>query len=128
VRRLARVAIEVARLACSRERLEEAPAVSTPETSRRNARRLLRGLFAIEPLPTDPPGPAAPPRRGSLHSIFAPEPLPTDVPGPAAPPRRRWLHWIFAPEPLPRDPVPPRRRRPSRLAALFAPEKLDDSP
>jgi len=96
--RIARAALEILRLTIARERLggELAPA---PAGSHR-PRRLLRLLFAIEPLPLDPPAPSR--RRGSL------------------------LAALLTPEPLPRDPVAsaPSRRR-SRLAALFAPEKLD---
>jgi hypothetical protein len=103
VRRLARAAIRVGRLACARERLEEAPPVAAPG-GRRDSGRFVRALFAIEPLPADPP---FPPARG----------------------RHSWFRWLFAPETLPYDdPVPPARRRRSRLATLFSPERLDDSP
>jgi hypothetical protein len=56
--------------------------------------------------------------------LFAVEPLPLDPPAPARP--RLRLGRLLAPEPLPEDPVLPPRRRSGGLAALFAPESLDD--
>jgi hypothetical protein len=99
--RFLRATIAVIRSICAREVLGEEPAtLATHPTGA--GRRLLRLLFAIEPLPLDPP---APPRR-----------------------RRALLRTLFAPERLPLDPVPASPRRRSRLAALLAPERLDDSP
>jgi hypothetical protein len=99
VRRIARVASEILRVTFAREPLGEAPRSQAAAPARRRA---LRMLFAVEPLPLDPPAPPRP-RRASLWSLLAPEPLP-------------------------RDPVPPATRRRGRLAALFAPERLDDPP
>jgi hypothetical protein len=96
--RFVRAAIDAVRLILAREVLEEVPAPAPrPE---RAPRRFLRLLLAIEPLPLDPPAP----RR-----------------------RRAFLGALFAPEPLPHDPVSAAPRRRSRLWALFALERLDDS-
>jgi hypothetical protein len=100
VRRIARVATEILRLTFARESL--GPASASERRAPRPAGRFLRVLFAVEPLPMDPPAPA---RRAGLS-----------------------LRAFLAPEPLPEDPVPPAARHRSRLAAFFAPEKLDDSP
>ena len=89
----------------------------------------LRLAFARDSLGHEPPPAAgAPARRGVLHVLLVSrEPLGEE---PAAPPRegRPLLRWVFGHETLPLDPEPPRAARRSRLAALFAPEKLDDSP
>jgi hypothetical protein len=62
-----------------------------------------------------------------LHVLFvSTEPLGTE---PERRTRRSLLHTLFAPETLPLDPEPgPPPRRRGRLAALLAPEKLDDAP
>ena len=114
------MAADVLRLAITREKLGDAPP-SLPSAVSPPAPGVLHVLFVSrEPLGTDPePPPRA--RRSLLHALFAPEALPFD---PVAPPAPR---SGSRPEPLPFDPVPqaaPRRR--SRLAALLAPEKLDD--
>lgn len=100
VKRIARAALDILKLSLSRDALGEAPP-EAPAPSALAGGRLLRAVFAPEPLPMDPP---SPPRR-----------------------RRPLLRWLLAPEPLPRDPEPPARAGKGRLAALFAPEKLDDS-
>ncbi|HEX9401470.1 MAG TPA: hypothetical protein VF912_15275 [Anaeromyxobacter sp.] len=97
--RIARAAVEILRLTFAHEAIGEPPSTSAPG-SRRAAGRLLRAVFAPETLAMDPP---EAPRES-----------------------RGILHWIFAPEQLPLDPEPAAKRT-SRLAALFAPEKLDDS-
>jgi hypothetical protein len=126
VRRIARAAIDIIRLTFARDRLGDA-AGHGPEPAARAPRRFLRVLLALEPLPLDPPAPARPRRASLLRAALAPEPLPEDPVPPAAPAHPRLgLRALLAPEPLPLDPVPPARRRPSRLAALFAPERLDD--
>lgn len=137
--RFARAAIEVVRLACARERLEDAPEAPVRAAPERDPRRILRLLFRIEPLEpaawaeaVDGPVPRAK-RRDWLRWIFAPEPLPADGAHGAGEavsperPRRSWLRWLFAPESLPHDPEQRPARRRSRLAALFVPERLDDS-
>jgi hypothetical protein len=76
----------------------------------------------------EPSGGAAPAAKGVLHVLLVSrEPLGEE---PAPPPRegRPLLRWIFGREELPLDPEAPRAPRRSRLAALLAPEKLDDSP
>jgi hypothetical protein len=92
----------------------------------------VRLAFARDTLGREaPPSPdtAAPPAPGVLHVLFVSrEPLGHE---PEAPPQdgRPVLRWIFGIEALPRDPEPPPGPpRRSRLAALLAPEKLDDSP
>jgi hypothetical protein len=99
--RMLRGGIELVRLALSRETLGEPPPASAPPAGPRH--RVLHLLFVSrEPLGEEP---VPPPREG-----------------------KHLLRWIFGREVLPEDPVAPRARR-SRLAALFAPEKLeDDSP
>ncbi len=75
------------------ERLPEA----APQVAHRGERPSIRKLlFAVEPLPRDPPLPSRA-RFELAKSLFAPEALPRDPPGP---PRRRshWLRWLFAPE------------------------------
>jgi len=125
VRRIARVATEILRLTFARESLRE-EAGSAPRQPRAPG-RFLRLLFAIEPLPMDPPAPASR-RSGLLSGVFAPEALPQDP----LPPERRpgapgLFRALFAPERLPQDPVPPAPPRAGRLAKLFSFEKLDDS-
>ena len=120
--RIVRAAADVLRLAIAREKLGDAPP-SPPSGVSPSTPGVLHVLFVSrEPLETEPVPPPRP-RRSLLHALFAPEPLPFDpVPPPAPRPGSR-------PAPLPFDPVPqaaPRRR--SRLAALLAPEKLDDVP
>ena len=120
--RIVRAAADVLRLAIAREKLGDAPP-SPPSAVSPPARGVLHVLFVSrEPLGTEPEPPPRP-RRSLLHALFAPERLPFDpVPPPEAKPRSR-------PESLPFDPVPPTAaRRRSRLAALLAPEKLDDVP
>lgn len=98
--RFLRTAVEIFRLAFSRDRLgvDAAP----PPGARRKHPGVLHVLFVSrEPLGFEP---EAPPAR---HSV---------------------LRTIFAPETLPLDPEPPRAARRGRLAALFAPERLDDPP
>jgi hypothetical protein len=125
VRRIARAAIDIIRLTFARERLGDV-AGPGPETAARAPRRFLRMLLAIEPLPLDPPAPAQRHRASLLGAVLGPERLAEEpVPPPAARPRLG-LRALLAPEPLPLDPVSPARRRQSRLAALFAPERLDD--
>ena len=99
--RIARVVVDAFRLALARDRLGAPP-----------------------PLPTTPPRK----RRGVLHVLFVSrEPLGVD-PEPPHPPRSL-LRILFAPERLPLDPEPPAGpRRRGWLAALLAPEKLDDAP
>jgi hypothetical protein len=119
-----RAAREIIRLTFARERLGEAQEVGP---ARREPRPFLRMLFGIEPLPLDPPAPPRPPRTSLLGAALAPEPLPVDPEPPPAPARPRLgLGALLAPEPLPLDPVVQAPRRRSRLAALFAPESLED--
>ncbi len=98
---IARAALEVVRLAFARDSLGEAPPAER--------------------------GSAKPPGAGILHVLFVSrEPLGEEPPA-AGRPRRPLLRWLFAPDELPFDPVPPEPpRRRGRVAALFAPEKLDD--
>lgn len=98
----------------------------------RTVLEVLRLAVSRESLGTPPRAGDVPPRRsapGVLHVLFiSREPLGVEPPAPARP-RRPLLRWLLAPEPLPLDPpepAPPRRR--GRLAALLAPEKLDDAP
>lgn len=96
--RFVRAVLEVLRLALSRERLgtEAGP----------------------------PPG-GARTTHGVLHVLLVSrEPLGFDPERPRV--RRSVLRTIFAPERLPLDPEPPAARRRGRLAALLAPERLDD--
>jgi hypothetical protein len=97
---MARVVVDVLRLALARDRL----GTESPPATTRKFKGVLHILFVSrEPLGEEPvPPPSA--SRSVLRTIFAPERLPLD------------------PEP------PPAAKRKSRLAALFAPEKLDDSP
>lgn len=70
--------------------------------------------------------PAAPPRKtpGVLHLLFVSrEPLGLEPEPPRT--RRSLLRTLFAREELPVDPEPAPARRKGRLAALFAPERLD---
>lgn len=101
--RIVRAAADVLRLAIAREKLGDA-----------------------DPSPPTGVSPRAP---GVLHVLFVSrEPLGSE---PEAPPRPRGslLRALFARESLPFDPVPAAdARRRSRLAALLAPEKLDDTP
>jgi hypothetical protein len=101
--RIVRAAADVLRLALAREKLGDAP--------------------------PSPPSAVSPPAPGVLHVLFVSrEPLGTE-PEPPTRSRRSLLSALFSREQLPFDPVPqaaPRRR--SRLAALFVPEKLDESP
>jgi hypothetical protein len=121
VRRIARAAIDIIRLTFARERLGDA-AGSAPVPARGSS-HFLRMLVAIERLPEDPPAPPRP-RRAPL--LFR-ETLPVDPePPPVARARRLTLRSLLARERLPLDPVPPARRRRNRLAALFAPESLDE--
>lgn len=86
----------------------------------------LRLAFARDTLGHEPPASAGPAPKGVLHVLLVSrEPLGEEPP---AAPRagRPLLRWIFGREELPLDPEPPRAARRSRLAALFAPEKLDD--
>jgi hypothetical protein len=89
----------------------------------------LRLAFARDTLGHEaPPAAATPAAKGVLHVLLVSrEPLGEES---APPPRegRPLLRWIFGRETLPHDPEPPRAARRSRLAALFAPEKLDGSP
>ena len=91
----------------------------------------LRLALARDTLGPAPAHDAEPARRshGILHVLFVSrEPLGT---APEEPPRlrRSVLRAVLAPEVLPRDPEPPPApRRRGRLAALFAFERLDDSP
>jgi hypothetical protein len=89
----------------------------------------VRLAFARDTLGKEEPSRAGPAAPGVLHVLFVSrEPLGLE---PEPPPRdgRPLLRWIFGFEELPRDPVPPPGPpRRSRLAALLAPEKLDDSP
>ena len=89
----------------------------------------LRLAFAGDTLGHEaPPTAATPAAKGVLHVLLVSrEPLGEE---PVPPPRegRPLLRWIFGRETLPRDPERPRAARRSRLAALLAPEKLDDSP
>jgi hypothetical protein len=90
----------------------------------------LRLAFARDRLGSEEPPAAARPRKGVLHVLLVSrEPL-GEEPEPPPPPRegRPLLRWIFGREDLPLDPEPPRAPRRGRLAALFAAEKLDDSP
>jgi hypothetical protein len=91
----------------------------------------VRLAFARDTLGREEPpgaGSAPAPAPGVVHVLFVSrEPLGHE---PEPPPRngRPLLRWIFGIEELPRDPEPPRGPpRRSRLAALLAPEKLDDS-
>jgi hypothetical protein len=101
VMHLARAAVEILRLAVARDRLGPPPEVS-----------------------------AEPPKKpdGVLHLLFVSrEPLGSEPEAPHAP--RSIFRTLFAPEQLPFDPEPPRPARGrGRLAALLAPEKLDDAP
>ncbi len=87
---------------------------------------LARDSLGAEPAPTTEPAPRA---HGVLHVLFlSREPLGEEPEEPPRP-RRGILRMLLAPEELPRDPTPPPApRRRSRLAALFAFERLDDSP
>lgn len=91
---------------------------------------ILRLAFARDRLDSDPVPAAAPARKspGVLHVLFVSrEPLGVEVEPPRA--RRSVLRTLFARETLPLDPEPaPAARRTGRVAALFAPEKLDDAP
>lgn len=98
----------------------------------RTVLEVLRLAVSRESLGAPPPAAGTPARRaapGILHVLFVSrEPLGEEPAAPARP-RRPLLRWLLAPEELPLDPpapAPPRRR--GRLAALLAPEKLDDSP
>ena len=97
--RMKRAVVEILRLAVARDRLDPAPVPSS-----------------------EPPRAS----EGVLHVLFVSrEPLGVE---PEQRTRRSLLHALFAPEALPLDPelAPPARRR-GRLAALLAPEKLDDA-
>jgi hypothetical protein len=124
VKRIARVATEVLRLTFARESLGDE--AGSPTRKPRAPGRFLRLLFAIEPLPMDPP--AASRRRATpLGGLFASEALPQDPAPPSRNKPRGLFHALFAPERLPQDPAPAAAPRASRLAKLFALEKLDDS-
>ncbi len=99
--RIVRAALEIFRLAVARDTLAEAG----PASARADA----------------------PPRGGLVRAVFARETLEVEPPAGGREPRPI-LRWLLAPEELPFDPEPPRARRRGRLAALLAPEKLDDSP
>jgi hypothetical protein len=88
-------AVGFARKIFAVERLAEPEPQAVQATQRTS---LLRLLFAVEPLPCDPP----PPRqaRPSLAKLLlAPESLPEDPPL-ARRRRSQWLRWLFAPERL----------------------------
>ena len=91
------------RAGLKREQLPPPP----PETPLLGSRRgLLQRIFAVEPLPAEPP---RPPRQGAslLRAVFAPEALPLEPPRPGdARARRPWLAWLFVPEKL-YPPAPP---------------------
>ena len=91
----------------------------------------LRLALARDTLGPAPADDAEPARRspGILHVLFVSrEPLGTAPEEPPRP-RRSVFRTLIAPEVLPRDPEPPPApRRRGRLAALFAFERLDDSP
>lgn len=92
----------------------------------------LRLAFAREELGREErpaPGGAAPAAPGVLHVLFVSrEPLGVE-PEPPRDERRPVWRWLFGVDELPLDPEPaPGSPRRSRLAALLAPEKLDDSP
>lgn len=95
----------------------------------RAALEILKLAVARDRLGPPPEEPAAPPRKpdGVVHVLFVSrEPLGLEPEAPRA--RRSLLRTLFAREPLPMDPVPARPARRSRIAALLAPEKLDDAP
>jgi hypothetical protein len=139
--RFARAVLDAVRLAFARDSLgpEAPPPPPAPSGPKRGA---LRGILGSrEPLGTEPEPPPRP-ERSALRAIFAREVLPLDPEPPARPRAPRIRETLpFDPEPPPRpraaglretlplDPVPPPApRRRGRLAALFALEKLDDSP
>jgi hypothetical protein len=90
----------------------------------------LRLALAREQLGVDPVSPPAKRAPGILHTLFVSrEPLGHETESPQAKKKPGVLHILFVSrEPLGFEPVPPPARRRSRLAALFAPERLDDSP
>lgn len=98
--RIARVAVDILRLAVARERLEAEPAPAPAPA--RKAQGVLHVLFVSrEPLGLEPEPPRAP------RSLF---------------------RTLFPRETLPLDPEPAPARGSGRLAALLAREKLDDAP
>jgi hypothetical protein len=101
VKAMVRAALEVFRLTVARESLD-APRSASDAPERRSRPGILHVLFfSREPLGEEPAGPARP--------------------------HRPLLRWLLAPEQLPYDPVPPEPpHRRGRLAALLAPEHLDD--
>ena len=117
--RFVRAAVDVLRLAIAREKLGDAPPSATPPVSPPTPGVLHVLFVSREPLGTEPESPPRR-RRSLLRLLFAPEPLPVD-PVPDLVPRVG-----RAPDLLPFDPVPAAPPRRSRLAALLAPEKLDD--
>jgi hypothetical protein len=128
VRRIARAAIDIIRLTFAREKLGDAAGSPPgPARSASTRGRFLPMLFAIEPLASEPPAPPRPRHPSLVSLVLGREALPVE------PERSRraphlGLRALVAPEPLPLDPVPPPApRRKGWLAALFAPESLEDS-
>ncbi len=84
-----------------------------------------RKVFAVERLPEPEPQPPATERPSLLRRLFAVEPLPSEPASPH-PARSGFVKLLLARETLPRDPPLARRRRSPWLRWLLAPEHLDD--